>query len=294
MKVLPDFATWKQFIKQEAALSSTLLDIDPSKVGALRCNAKYCFPCDNSVIRVEKHFVGGRRIGASLVLKDNLIFGVREKPETFKQKATLEEDEVLRNRELWEGRDKRCDFWLEFENGVKLLVEMVDKVAVNMADIPLQEPEKQEKLESPDISIEQQDGDNTGTAAADANNTSIQGLAQQSDSLAVDQPDQPSPTAQAAQQRLFSAQSRHRPHNQDNYEPTKGARLSFTFEDGLVVQILPNGDISQQIIPRFETAADSHAKYPVVHETKTAAQIEKSRLVTRNGQVVRYMQDGNF
>jgi hypothetical protein len=31
--------------------------------------------------------------------------------------------------------------WLEFENGVKLLVEMADKAEPNLLDIPLQEPE---------------------------------------------------------------------------------------------------------------------------------------------------------
>ena len=42
---------------------------------------------------------------------------------------------------------------------------------------------------------------------------------------------------------------------QDNYEPTKGAKLTFTFNSGLIVQILPNGDVSQ-----------SHVESP--HENK--------------------------
>lgn len=58
-------------------------------------------------------------------MKDNLIFGVRERPEAFKSKAG-HEDTIL-SREAWLSSDRRCDFWLEFENGVKLLVEMADK-----------------------------------------------------------------------------------------------------------------------------------------------------------------------
>ena len=53
-----------------------------------------------------------------------------------------------------------------------------------------------------------------------------------------------SPTALAAQTRLSTAQSKYTAHY-DNYEPTKGAKLSFTFENGLLVMILPNGDVSQ-------------------------------------------------
>jgi hypothetical protein len=70
-------------------------------VGVIRANTKYSYPCDNSLIRSEKHLIGGRRIGASLVVKDNLVFGVRERPESFAQKLSIEEDEMLRNRESW-------------------------------------------------------------------------------------------------------------------------------------------------------------------------------------------------
>jgi hypothetical protein len=73
------------------------------------------------------------------VVKDNLVFGVRERPESFAQKLSIEEDELLRNREAWfaQAHDRRCDFWLEFENGVKMLVEMVDSLTANMNEIPL-------------------------------------------------------------------------------------------------------------------------------------------------------------
>ena len=48
------------------------------RVGVVRTNTKLAYPSDNSVIRVEKNLVGGRRIGSSLIIKDNLKFGVRE------------------------------------------------------------------------------------------------------------------------------------------------------------------------------------------------------------------------
>ena len=42
--------------------------------------------------------IGNRRIGASLVIKDNLIFGIKENQEKMKQKLGAFEDEIL-NRE---------------------------------------------------------------------------------------------------------------------------------------------------------------------------------------------------
>ena len=107
----------------------------------IRTNTKYSYPCDNSLIRVEKLLIGGRRLGSSLILKDNLAFGIRERADNFKSKTSMEEDEILRNRELWSGKDmesrRRCDFWLEFENGVKMLVEMADEMQAKLTDIPL-------------------------------------------------------------------------------------------------------------------------------------------------------------
>jgi len=131
MRVTPDLQTWRTFIKSGLKFDgSDLLDIDSSKVGVIRTNTKYSYPCDNSLIRVEKHLIGGRRLGASLIIKDNLSFGIRERGDNFKAKVSTEEDEVLRNRELYSAKEneerRRCDMWIEFENGVKMLVEMAD------------------------------------------------------------------------------------------------------------------------------------------------------------------------
>lgn len=71
-----------------------------------------------------------------------MVFGIRERHEAFKLKGGPEEDDVLRNREAWSAVDQRCEFWLEFENGIKLVIEMQDKQPIHMHDIPLQEPDK--------------------------------------------------------------------------------------------------------------------------------------------------------
>ena len=66
----------------------------------IRTNSKYCYPCDNSIIRIDKHYIGNRRLGTSLVVKDNLVFGIKESLDKFKSKSGFIEDEIL-NREAW-------------------------------------------------------------------------------------------------------------------------------------------------------------------------------------------------
>ena len=105
----------------------------------MRVNTKFSFPSDNSVIRVDKSSVGQRRMGESKIIKDNFTFGVRERKEVFDLKAQGEDS--LRNRDAKEKQDRNCDFWLLFENGVRLSIEMQEHQEPAMdlvprADIP--------------------------------------------------------------------------------------------------------------------------------------------------------------
>ena len=74
-----------------------------------------------------------------------------------------------------------------------------------------------------------------------------------------------SPVEAAAQARVTAAQAKLQSY-QDNYQPGKGARMSFTFDDGLIVQILPNGDVSQMRVDNAENMHDNQ-KQPVIHDT---------------------------
>jgi len=42
----------------------------------------------------------------------------------------------LRNRDAKSQQDKRCDFWLMFENGVRLNIEMQDHLEADMDQLP--------------------------------------------------------------------------------------------------------------------------------------------------------------
>ena len=52
------------------------------------------------------------------------------------------------SREAWAQSNRNCVFWLEFENNVKLLVEMQDKQQPHLEEIPLFEqlPQSEDKI----------------------------------------------------------------------------------------------------------------------------------------------------
>ena len=136
IRVFPDFSEWRQFTREEQTPleNDRLLNISNDKVGVLRVNTKFSFPSDNSVIRVEKYNVGQRRMGESKIVKDNFTFGVRERKDVFDQKVNGEDS--LRNRDAKVHQNKNCDFWLTFENGVRLNIEMQEHQEPDMQLIP--------------------------------------------------------------------------------------------------------------------------------------------------------------
>ena len=67
IRSMPDFSEWKKYVKEQEAKvdRARLLDIPPDKAGLIRVNTKFCFPSDNSIIRVDKYNIGQRRLGES-------------------------------------------------------------------------------------------------------------------------------------------------------------------------------------------------------------------------------------
>ena len=135
MKSMPDIATWRQFVKEEKCeMVLPLLDIPSHKSGMLRVNQKFCFPCDNSVIRVDKSNVAGRRFGGSVILKDNLAFGIQENEDVVVEKVPGQDE--LFNQETKKNSNRNCQFWLEFENKARLNICMMDPVEPQRDLIP--------------------------------------------------------------------------------------------------------------------------------------------------------------
>jgi hypothetical protein len=80
----------------------------------------------------------------------------------------------------------------------------------------------------------------------------------------------------------------------DGNDMTKGAKLTMTFNEGLVVQVQPNGDIIQKGVttnpmPKSETKGNQF-----VQDQLPDHLVETQRLITTDSQIVKYMADGNF
>jgi len=88
------------------------------------------------VIRVDKNQVGARRFGSSVVIKDNLIFGIKE--DAAKVEEKVEGDDELYNMETKKASNLNCEFWLEFENQVRMHINMLEKVEAKAELIPPQ------------------------------------------------------------------------------------------------------------------------------------------------------------
>jgi len=80
----------------------------------------------------------------------------------------------------------------------------------------------------------------------------------------------------------------------DGHDMTKGAKLTLTFCEGLVIQVLPNGDIVQEMIPESPVAKSQTKGNNLVEDQISDHQRELKRIITTDGQVIKYMADGNF
>ena len=156
LKSVPSFQNWREQ-KDEVDIPTTAINISATQLGLITENTKFCFPYDNSVIRVQKNSVGSRRFGTSLVLKDNLKFGIKERQSDVDEKVPCQ-DEIL-NNETKKEMDRRCEFWCDFENGVRLHTEMMDQVKSKTELIPpisnetvaVSESQKRVKIEDVEI-----------------------------------------------------------------------------------------------------------------------------------------------
>lgn len=102
-------------------IPDSLIDIDDLKVSNVQEHSQMFFPYDGSLIKVDACSVAGLDFRKSLVIKDNLAFGLRRATET--QQEGPEEHGLVSYKKVG-----TTDLWLRFENDTKVLVESVQKV----------------------------------------------------------------------------------------------------------------------------------------------------------------------
>lgn len=83
---------------------------------------------------MNKNYIGARCFGSSFVLKDNFVFGVKELESSAQDKVSMED--TIINFETKKTLDRRCQFWLQFENGTKMFAEMLDPAQAESNLIP--------------------------------------------------------------------------------------------------------------------------------------------------------------
>lgn len=110
--------TLMKYVLDEEALPSSLINVEDAKVQCITEKSALMYPDDNSVIRVDHFAVGGQQFSKSVIIKDNLRFGLRSRakcePEPHKDYGLV--------RQLAVGD---TEFYLHFENGTKMGLEQV-------------------------------------------------------------------------------------------------------------------------------------------------------------------------
>ena len=210
------------------------------------------------------------------------MFGIKEDPKTVAEKFAGQDE--LPNLETKKASDRNCEFWLEFENKARLHIAMLDPVAAEKDLIPPQtNPIDASSRRHPDLgsveSIEQikpdtgegaspsrkadsQLGDPNAAAVDGGNMGTIDSTIRESKDRTItdNQPGDPTKTVtidaseptlidrQASSTKDPMAVSKSQLMYDPNYESDKGASMTFTYKEGLVVQILPNGNVQQNLV----------------------------------------------
>jgi len=70
------------------------------------------------------------------------------------------------------------------------------------------------------------------------------------------------------------------PPLQDNWNPKAGSKLTFSFQDGLIVQVLPNGDVLQTGIENNQSSIKTGG---TLQDAVPSSEKEVQRVITRQG-----------
>ena len=81
---------------------------------------------------------------------------------------------------------------------------------------------------------------------------------------------------------------------EEEHDLTKGAKLTFTFCEGLIVQVQPNGDVLQKMLDNQAMPKAQSKGGHLLQDSKTEEQIETQRLITTNNEIIKKMADGNL
>ena len=119
-QILP--VQYLKYAMEEENLPESLISVEDDKVQFISEKSALLYPDDNSVLRVDHFSVGGSTFSKSLVLKDNLRFGLRQRKQTAPLPENTQECDFGLVRYKVVGD---TEFFLHFENGTKFGLEQV-------------------------------------------------------------------------------------------------------------------------------------------------------------------------
>lgn len=214
--------TLMKYVLDEEALPSSLINVEDAKIQCVTEKSALMYPDDNSVIRVDHFAVGGHQFSKSVVVKDNLRFGLRQREGVT---AEAHKDFGL-VRQIAVGDS---EFFLHFENGTKMGLEQI-KMQRN-PQRTIQVPPPAPTPEEIAFKLEQQKKYAEAAAKAQKTNKPMP--------TDIEIPKTPQPTWREAPLNYLDTL-----FVDEDLAQCK-ARTTLTFKNGLIVQHLGNGHVLQ-------------------------------------------------
>lgn len=262
-----------KYSMDEELLPERMLDIEDDKVQNVAEKSVLLYPDDNSTMRVDHFTIGGKTFSKSIVVKDNLKFGLRARNQAndeIKQEVVARKagEKVAEKDDPSEGLVQYrsvgdTEFWLNFENGTRMGVEQVQLKRLPYKIIRTDpEPPTAEELAAKEEALKAQ-----AAALAKQKTTKNPGAP-----VEIPIPKTPEPTFEERElnhlDTLFT---------DEILEETK-SMATMTLKNGLICQLLGSGEICQI----HDTELDSTGKDGLS---------EANRLITRDGVVIRQLHN---
>ncbi|KRX02221.1 hypothetical protein PPERSA_04843 [Pseudocohnilembus persalinus] len=281
-KVLPNLENWINFFKNSAGnnlKNDIFYDIDYQQIGNLHERTKYMFPTDNSIILGTKYQVAESQYFRYKVLKDDIIFGIKENP-----------------YELPEVFPK---FWAIFDNNTRLVVE-----TERIRDIKQEEEdaaqriqkeeqfakESQQKLMESMQELELQMENQKKAKKVSAKDQKLMEEKMEQEKAAIE--------AQIEKEKQELLQQLEEEKNAKLAANPPKTNFTFTLQNGLLVKFLTNGDVVQQLLaPQHKQLTKNFTEFVGPSSNignKPNSQIEVQRIISGKGSVIRYMKDGSI
>lgn len=186
------------------------------------------YPYDGSVMKVDSCSVGGAEFRKSIIIKDNLAFGLRRATDA-PYEGNEKEPEL--NGLVSYTKVGGTDFWLRFENDTKVLIESVKRK---------RNPQKLIRIDPPKPTAEEIAAREEAIKQAQAAAAKNKGKPGAPAAPVIEEYKEPEPTWEPEPFDFLDTL-----FNDDELEHTHFNQVTTTLANGLIVQHMSDGNILQ-------------------------------------------------